>query len=343
MLRYHYRIFAIVIFLACIYVTHMLYRNKEDKMLSKNELTSYKVNESAEYGMIGNETVFKLPFIYLTQTEKCLPLNLSVLIGDIEICNCDVISLSYKAECEEVAPSHVTYLFDAQSTWSTGRNTLYVTAMKRKPGYHYYIFLDDDVVLEYNSFTPREMMNTLPLKSVQRWLLEYEPAVGVLDYTGHHGARFTFERRKHICGFTNETSLVLPVVWFDPIFNAFHYTAVAHILPYDTQFESVSWWLSAFHAFLAVELKFRGQALLFAPVTASNPAHREYPRYWPEDMNEIWRTFLEKIQRGAPKAYQNHSIFEDFTNNLHNHDFNSPTYCMQVTRHLRIVPYAHLN
>ena len=343
MLRYYYKLLAIVIFLGCIYFAPMLYRYTKDEMFSKIELASCKVNESEEYGMIGNETVFKLPFIYLTQTEKCLPFSLLGLIGDMEICNCDVIALSYKAACAEVAPSHVTYLFDAQSTWSTGRNALYVTAMKRKPGYHYYILLDDDVVFKYNSFTPREMMYALPLKSIQRWLLEYEPALGVLDYAGHHNARFTFERRKHVCGFTNDTSLVLPVVWFDAIFNAFHYNAVAHILPYDTQFENVSWYMSTFHSFLAVELKFRGQALLFAPVTVKNPAHREYPRYWPKDMNEIWRTFLEKIQRGAPKAYQNHSIFEDFKKNLHTHDFNSSTYCMQVTRHLRIVPYAHLN
>ena len=125
----------------------MLFRYKKDKLFPKTELAFYKVNASAEYAMIGDETVFKLPFIYLTQTEKCLPLNLSVLIGDMEICNCDVIALSYKAACTEVAPSHVTYLFDAQSTWSTGRNALYVAAEKRKPGYHYYIFLDDDVFL----------------------------------------------------------------------------------------------------------------------------------------------------------------------------------------------------
>ena len=337
MLRYHYRLFAIVVFLGCLYVAHMLYRFTKDKIFS------YEVNESEEYGMIGNETVFKPPFIYLTQTEKCLPFSLLGLIGDMEICNCDVITLSYKAKCTEVAPSHVTYLFDAQSTWSTGRNGLYVTAMKRKPGYHYYIFLDDDVFLSYNMFTPRKMMNTLPLKSVQRWLLEYEPAVGVLDYVRHHGARYTFRNRKRLCGVRNDKSLVLPVVWFDAIFNAFHYKAVAHILPYDTQFESVGWWLSAFHAFSAVELKFRGQALMFVPVTASNPEHREYPRNIPEDLNEVWRTYLEKIQRGAPKAYQSHSMFEDFKKKLNNHVLTSSTYCMQVTRHLPIVPYAHLN
>ena len=339
---YYYKISAIVVFLGCLYIAPMLYRIKKDKMFSKIELASHKVNASAHYAIIGNETVFKLPFIYLTQTEKCLPLSLSVLIGDMEICNCDVITLSYKAKCGEEAPSHVTYLFDAQSTWSTGRNALYVTATKRKPGYHYYIFLDDDVIFTYNSYTPREMMYTLPLKSIQRWLLEYEPALGVIDYVIHHGARFTFERRKHVCGFTNDTSLVLPVVWFDASFNAFHYKAVTHILPYDTQFDSVNWWMSAFHSFLAVELKFRGQALLFAPVTASNPRHRPYPRT-NVNQQEVWLTFLEKIQRGAPKAYQNHSIFGDFKKGFEGHDLTSSTYCMQVTPHLPIVPYAHLN
>ena len=338
----HYRLFALVVFLGCICIATMIYGYKKDKMFPKMEPTPYKETVAMEYDIIANETVTSPPFIYLTQTEKCLPFSLLGLIGDMEICNCDVITLSYKAKCAEVAPSHVTYLFDAQSTWSTGRNALYVAAMKRKPGYHYYIFLDDDVFLSYNMFTPRKMMNTLPLKSVQRWLLEYEPAVGVLDYVRHHGARYTFRKRKRLCGVRNDKSLVLPVVWFDAIFNAFHYKAIAHILPYDTQFESVGWWLSALRVFSAVELKFRGQALIFAPVTASNPTHHEYPRSM-KNWKEIWRTYLEKIQRNTPKAYQNHYIFEEFKGQLHNYVSNSSTYCMQVTRHLPIVPYAHLN
>ena len=186
------------------------------------------------------------------------------------------------------------------------------------------------------------MMNTLPLKSVQRWLLEYEPAVGVLDYVEHHGARYTFRKRQRLCGIRNDKSLVLPVVWFDAISNAFHNKAIAHILPYDTQFENRCWWLSALRVFSTVELKFRGQALMFAPVTASNPTHRKYPRS-KKNWKEIWRIYLEKLQHDAPKAYQNHSIFEQFKEKLDNYVSASSTYCMQVTRHLLIVPYAHLN
>ena len=41
------------------------------------------------------------PFIYLTETEQCLPRNLasSSEIGDPETCNCDVIVLSFRAKC----------------------------------------------------------------------------------------------------------------------------------------------------------------------------------------------------------------------------------------------------
>ena len=128
---YHYRRFAIIVFVGCICIAAMIYRYKA-KIFTQMELASYKASALTEYAIIANETVTRRPFIYLTQTEKCLPLSLLGLIGDREICNCDVIVLSYQAGCAEVVLSHVTYLFDAQSTWSTVRNALYVTAMKKK-------------------------------------------------------------------------------------------------------------------------------------------------------------------------------------------------------------------
>ena len=43
------------------------------------------------------------PFIYLTETDYCLPRNLasSSEIGDTETSNCDVIVLSFRAKCQE--------------------------------------------------------------------------------------------------------------------------------------------------------------------------------------------------------------------------------------------------
>ncbi|KAL9950946.1 hypothetical protein ACROYT_G043521 [Oculina patagonica] len=99
------------------------------------------------------------PFIYLTQTEQCLPARLSSSreIGDNETCNCDVIVLSYKKECQEEKPSHISYVFVTESTWTSGRNILYFVARERMRSYHYYIFLDDDVDLGFNSLTSQKM------------------------------------------------------------------------------------------------------------------------------------------------------------------------------------------
>ena len=286
---------------------------------------------------------FTKPFIYLTQTEKCIPLRLLDSIGIHDTCNWDVIALSYQAECTEVSLVNVTYLFERDTTWSSGRNALYFAALNRTPGYHYYIFLDDDVNFMFNKFTPPDLKKKLPLQSFQQWLLHYEPVVGVLDYIDHHGAVWTFERRKVLCGIRNDTSLSLPVVWFDAAFNAFHHKAVADILPYDTQYDDTSWWLSQVVVFTLVELKFRGQALLYVPATAKNPKHRPYPRYGRISFNETMRTCIEQAKRDAPTVYQNRSLFKDFKAKLTEHTDKSSTYCMKVTPHLPIMPYAHFN
>ncbi|KAL9964909.1 hypothetical protein ACROYT_G028622 [Oculina patagonica] len=185
------------------------------------------------------------------------------------------------------------------------------------------------------------MKKIQPLRAVEEWLLDYEPAIGVLDYTLHHGAGWTLKRRKLLCG-NNETSMVIPTVCFDAIFHAFHYKAIAHILPYKTQYEQESWWVSALHIMSVLELKFRGQALLFAPVTVENPKHRRYPRET-EHFNEIWRTFIEQIQLEAPTVFKNQALFKQFKEGLTLYTLNSSTYCMKVIRHLAIVPYAHFH
>ena len=98
------------------------------------------------------------PFIYLTETEQCLPRNLasSSQIGDPETCNCDVIVLSFQARCQDNNRSHITYLFDPNSLFASGRNVLFFAALDRRPGYHYYIFIDDDITLRYNEFRSEE-------------------------------------------------------------------------------------------------------------------------------------------------------------------------------------------
>ena len=312
------------------------------KVVSR-EVTPTQVNISKEaYAAVTTTVVeFNKTFIYLTQTEQCLPQNLATSseIGNPATCNCDVIVLSFQSKCQDQTSSHITYLFDPNTGWGTGRNALYFAAIARKPGYYYYIFLDEDAVLTFNKFTPPELKNHKPFRVVERWLLDYEPVVGVLNYAGHHGAEWTFGRRKAVCGI-KEKSLVIPAVWFDGVFNAHHYKSIQHLFPYLVQYEKISWWSIHRYLFSAVEFKFRGQALMFVPVTAANPTHRPYPKSL-RNMRLYWRGYIETIKQEAPAVYRNRSIFEDFKQNLNNYVINTTTYCMNVTRHQPIVPYAH--
>ena len=155
-------------------------------------------------------------FIYLTQTEQCLPPNLvtSSEIGDPKTCHCDVIVLSFQTECQGQHSSHITYLFDPETGWGTGRNVLYFAAINRKQDYHYYIFLDEDAVVSYNEFTPPEMKTLHPFRAVENWLLDYEPVVGVLDYGVHHGARWTFDRRQQMPAYRKVNGVTYRMVWW---------------------------------------------------------------------------------------------------------------------------------
>ena len=289
------------------------------------------------------ELTTRKPFVYLTETERCLPpyLASSSRIGDPQSCNCDVIVLSYRTKCQENSQSHVSYMFDPSTLFASGRNVLFFAAMDRRPGYHYYIFLNDDTTLRYNRFAPADMRELPPFRAVETWLLEYEPVVGVLDYK-HHGTNYILKLRKKSCGI-NETSLVLPTVFYDALFNAYHYKAIEHILPYPTQYERGCVFCSNRQAMIAVEVKFGGQALLFAPVSGGNPLHRR------DDDRRLMmaareREFVEYIRQEAPANLRNHSIFKQLklTNATEYLSKRSRSYCANVTRQQAIIPYKHL-
>ena len=305
--------------------------------------TQFFVYNSKLLDYTATRSLTQKPFIYLTETEQCLPRNLasSSQIGDPETCNCDVIVLSFRAKCQENNQSHITYLFDPNTLFASGRNVHFFAALDRRPGYHYYIFINDDTKLMFNEFTPANMTKMSPFRAVEDWLLDYEPAVGVLDYKVHHGASTVLYKRKNICGI-NDPSLVLPTVFFDAIFNAFHHKAVEHVLPYPTQYERGCMYCCHRDTMIAIEVKFGGQALLFAPVTAGNLKHRKYDRS-AKNMTTISREFIARIKQGAPPMVKNHVIFEMLHAGPKTYlDSKSPSFCVNVTRHQPIIPYRHL-
>ena len=284
------------------------------------------------------------PFIFLAQTEQCLRPQ---LIENLELstskkCRCDVIVLSYRKHCREEKTPHITYLFDNTTTWRTGRNRLFYHAMNRKPGFIYYIFMDDDVSLKFNEAATPEMKVYSPIHIFQNWLLDYGPAVGVVDYREATEGENVRKRKRGICGIFNDDSLCNPTIQYDMLFNAYHANAVGHIFPLQTRHEGVSWYMTGRYVHSIAELKFRGQALIFFPVTVDNALHRDYPRSLVGQI-QAWQGYIDDIQRKAPAKYANHSLFEEFRKDPPLYVETSPTYCMNVTRHQSIVPFAHFS
>ena len=87
-------------------------------------------------------------FVYAVQTESCLPIHLQKALGNPHECNCDVLVLSYKQSCKDVFLHHVKYIKGYSLSWAEGRNLLLRVAKSYHTQYLYYIFMDDDIVLD---------------------------------------------------------------------------------------------------------------------------------------------------------------------------------------------------
>ena len=298
-------------------------------------------DNSKQYILILRQKMEGVPlFSYLVQTEQCLSETLmqNDYLSNSRECQCDVIVYSYKEECLKNQHKHITYVYEPNvtSTWNTGRNQLYKIARERKESYLYYIFLDGDINLEYNKkFTPESMMSISPMRSFEQFLINRNPGIGVTDYTPHHGRQFIIEKIQQNCNQNANTkesnrtaidSLYLTSAHFDALFNAFHRDIVDHLLPYIIDYDDQNWFLSQVYLINAVELKFRGQAILFTPVIVHNTEHNEYPHN--ESMPlQIWVKLVEEIVSTMPGRYQDNEWVKKYMEDPVKYSANSQTMC----------------
>ena len=279
--------------------------------------------------------------VYLVQTESCLPKYLASpeVIGNSSNCNCDVLVLNYKERCNDTSLTHVEYIFNASTTWTTGRNLLYELAMKRDEKYHYYIFMDDDIELITNINVTKDKNKTQnPWRAFESSLKSVEPAVGVVDVLGN--LKNLYRYRKAIkCN--NGIHEYLPTVYFDPAFSAFHYKAVQHLLPYSTKFDHITWWYSHFDIDIKCELMFRGQVVLHTYIIAKNIKHRPYKRKGID--NNLLYQIVNDVIKTLPKQYQNTTLqlIQEWKKYGRQHERNSSTLCLPPPKpHAPVVPYA---
>ena len=126
-------------------------------------------------------------FLYLVQTESCLPDKLLTSIGNASNGQCDILVLSYKQECPKIltASHNIEYILNSSTTWTTGRNLLYDIAMRRirSERYLYYIFMDDDIELQYHDGHAKQSTGN-PWREFEQFLKRLEPAVAALNIKG---------------------------------------------------------------------------------------------------------------------------------------------------------------
>jgi hypothetical protein len=281
--------------------------------------------------------------MYMVQTENCLPkhLNLADGIGDTSTCQCDVLVLSYKQQCNDTPPEHVEYLFNSSASWNVGRNLLLEVARKRSQNYLYYTFTDDDITLKVEGTKPQN-----PWRLFENFLREIEPALAAIRLTNTWISDFRAmnnSRYKRGCSLNFGGVDNVPTPFYDPAINAFHYEAVEHILPYTTRYDNTSWWWSGFYAGIRSELKFPGQVVAPTKLLGVNDKHRPYPRKGLKN-DKNWRSIVDAAVADFPEQYRNVMLYEEWRKHGPiGHFLKSSSLCLPPSRpHMMIKPFAYL-
>lgn len=224
---------------------------------------------------LGSENSLSSRILYLLQTEECLPIHLREALGNSSACQCDVVVLSYRRMCNDKSLSHVKYLFNSTTTWTTGRNLLFYTNIhNRSNRYLYYILMDDDIQVKWRKQWKRKLNSKNPWRSFEGFLRKSLPAIASIQ---NETQLTKIEEIKKSMGCTLGSEY-FSIVWYDAAFNAFHYQAVNYLFPYLDNFDGSSWWYSQVYFAIWTEIVFPGHAVAHRRLIAFNPEHRPYPR-----------------------------------------------------------------
>ena len=211
-------------------------------------------------------------FLYLTQTEECLPQQLRKALGDPAVCQCDVAVLSYKENCTDSTLPHVRYIFNQSTTWTKGRNLLFYTFIHNtSDAYLYYIMIDDDLEVRWLKAGNKGD----PWREIEGLVAHVQPAVAGLPKSFSKYSPYK-QREKRNCSLGEGYATT---AWFDGCFTAFHYLAIEHLLPYWSAMDNISWWASHEELMVRSDVLFSGQVVISKRVKSFNTKHREYPRH----------------------------------------------------------------
>ena len=283
------------------------------------------------------------PFLYLIQTESCIPDEFKKveIMGKQSSCRCEVLILSFKEVCGITPPSHIEYIFANGSTsWASGRNMLFEEAKKRKKKYLFYIFTDDDIVLKNRPKKKLPKRNNW--RVFENFLLQVQPAIGAVDASNNPMLKEVLKGRKKRGCLLKKPGTYLPSPRYDPAFYAFHYEAIELLLPYPDQFDNISWYYAELQMEVKCEVMFAGQSILHTEMLAGNPKHRPYTKKLPT--LEEWEFLVDAVEDVLPDQYKNSSLLLEWRKNGLEQASRSPTVCLPPPPpEMPIIPFAYLD
>ena len=278
--------------------------------------------------------------LYLLQTEECLPSHLRLALGESSLCQCDVAVLSFVNACNDTSLPHVSYIFEPNTTWTTGRNLLYYTYVYNKSErYLYYILMDDDIEVMWRERWKVMLGNKDPWRSFEAFIRKTQPPIAALELHETLLSHIEEIRASRDCCMDKEYTIT---VRYDAAFNAFHYQAIDYVLPYWDELDNVSWWNSQLYVIAWSEIVFRGQVLLHRQLMAYNPVHHPYPRS--DDFDSPLPVMIDNMRERVPAECQNALVLADIVRNGFDHlHTTSSSYCLPPPPPRQsIIPFKNL-
>lgn len=155
-------------------------------------------------------------------------------------------------------PKGITSIYYPKSSWNEGRNKLYEVAKAK--GYDYYVFLDDDVILNVAD------KQWHPFRYLEAMINYYSPAALVGNFDWHFG---------NVKRFDNEIQTIYQT---DACCYAMHKDVAEKVLPYNTKWDKISWWNSQYYLSQIMHANFPSGTIQANHLVVRNPLHDDYPR-----------------------------------------------------------------
>jgi hypothetical protein len=205
-------------------------------------------------------------FCYLVQASE------PVDVGHLKTSDSEVIQLVWRGG-EEERLSEEDIVFYPNSSWTAGRNRLFREMQIRFPDteFLYAVFLDDDAKLV--EVTDYGMNTGNAWRTFERYLVEWEPAVGLPSY--QYAPKISGEAQT--------------VFNFDQIVVAYHWETWPVLLPYTEVFDQESWHYSGVVQGVLCAAFFNSYRIQFNAIEAVNPRVSTINKYFshpPRSLNK---------------------------------------------------------